>query len=181
MCPLTRRQPIFLYLDQHYILSNTIYYQTLWCCQSDFNFVLLNADEVNALLLWIFSVFKATFFLLICKLSSHSLLLHFIFILFYFFYLFTFCFLGLHPQHMEIPRPGVKSELQLLAYATATATWNPSWVWDLHHSSWQHCSLNPLSKARDQSHILMDTSRICFCCTTMGTPYCILYVKMIFT
>ena len=29
-------------------------------------------------------------------------------------------FLGAHPQHMELPRLGVKSELQLLAYTTAT-------------------------------------------------------------
>ena len=32
------------------------------------------------------------------------------------------CFLGLHPQHMEVPRLGVQLELQLLAYATATTT-----------------------------------------------------------
>ena len=36
---------------------------------------------------------------------------------------FLFCFLGLHPCHMEVPRLGVKSELQLSAYTTATATW----------------------------------------------------------
>jgi len=30
-------------------------------------------------------------------------------------------FLGPHPQHMEVPRLGVESELQLTAYATATA------------------------------------------------------------
>ena len=38
--------------------------------------------------------------------------------------LFTFFFLvisGLHPRHMEFPRLGVKLELQLLAYTTATA------------------------------------------------------------
>ena len=36
-----------------------------------------------------------------------------------FIYLFIyFCFLGLHPQHMEVPRLGVNSELQPLAYAT---------------------------------------------------------------
>ena len=34
---------------------------------------------------------------------------------------FIFCFLGLHLWHMEVPRLGVKLELQLLAYATATA------------------------------------------------------------
>ena len=28
----------------------------------------------------------------------------------------------------------------------------------------------PLSETRDQTHILMDTSRIPFCCTTTGTP-----------
>ena len=36
--------------------------------------------------------------------------------------LFFFVFLGPHLQHMEVPRLGVKSELQLLAYTSATAT-----------------------------------------------------------
>ena len=34
-------------------------------------------------------------------------------------------FYGLHRQHMEVPRLGVESELQLPAYATATATPDP--------------------------------------------------------
>ena len=34
---------------------------------------------------------------------------------------FFLVFLGQHPQHMEIPRLGVESELQLPAYTTATA------------------------------------------------------------
>ena len=73
----------------------------------------------------------------------------------------VFCFLGLQLQHMEIPRLGVKSELQLPAYTTVTKTWDLSRVCDLHHSSWQHGILNPLSKARDQTHVLMDASRVC--------------------
>ena len=38
-------------------------------------------------------------------------------------YLFIIAFFwgGLHLQHMKVPRLGVQSELQLLAYATATA------------------------------------------------------------
>ena len=36
--------------------------------------------------------------------------------------IYLFIFLGLHPQHMEVPRLGVESELQLLSYTTATAT-----------------------------------------------------------
>ena len=39
---------------------------------------------------------------------------------------------------MEVPRLGVPLELQLPAYTTATATQDPSHVWDLHHSSQQH-------------------------------------------
>ena len=45
---------------------------------------------------------------------------------------------------MEVPRLGVKSELQLLAYTTAIATPDPSCVCDLHHSSWQHLIPDPL-------------------------------------
>ena len=71
---------------------------------------------------------------------------------------------------MEVPRLGVELELQLLAYATATATLDPSHVCDLHHSSQQPRILNPLSKARDQNHILMDASQVHFHCATMGTP-----------
>ena len=50
---------------------------------------------------------------------------------------------------MEVPRLGIQLELQLLAYTTATATWDLSLVCDLHHSSQQHWILNPLSEARD--------------------------------
>ena len=50
-------------------------------------------------------------------------------------FIYLFCFLGLHPQHMEVPRLGAESDLQLLAYATATATQDLSYICKLHHSS----------------------------------------------
>ena len=62
---------------------------------------------------------------------------------------FFFFFLGPHLWYMEVPRLGVESELQLLAYTTATATWDPSRICDPHHSSQQRWILNPLSEARD--------------------------------
>ena len=65
------------------------------------------------------------------------------------FFFFFFFFLGLYLWHMEIPRLGVELELQLLAYTTAMAMPDPSHVCDLHHSSWQHQILNPLSEAGD--------------------------------
>ena len=59
---------------------------------------------------------------------------------------------------MEVPRLGVESELRLLAYATATATWDPSHICDVYHSSRQRWIPDPLSKARDGTRILMDPS-----------------------
>jgi len=79
---------------------------------------------------------------------------------------------------MEVPRLGVTLELQLPAYATATAVSDPSFICNLHHRSQQHWILNPLSKATDQTHIIMDISRIHFHYTTMGTP---VIVSVLFT
>ena len=83
---------------------------------------------------------------------------------------FVFVSLGPHLWHVEIPRLGVKSVLQLPAYTTATAMRDPSRICDLHHSSRQHWILNPLSKARDWTCILMYTSQIHFHWATIGTP-----------
>ena len=68
-----------------------------------------------------------------------------------------FVFLWLYLQHMEVPRLGVKSELQLPAYATATAMPDPSCICNPHCSLCQRQILNPLSEVRDQTCILMNT------------------------
>ena len=70
------------------------------------------------------------------------------FILFYFIY-----FLGAHPWHMEVSSLGVESRLQVLAYTTATATWDPSRICVLHHSQgnartlshWARSGIEPAS------------------------------------
>ena len=90
----------------------------------------------------------------------------------YLFIFYFFVFLGPHHRHMEVPRLGVKSELQLPAYTTAAATAMPdrNRVCNLHHSSWQHQIRNQLIEARDRTRNLMVPSRIRFHCATMGTP-----------
>ena len=65
-----------------------------------------------------------------------------------------FFFVRLHSWHMEVPRLGVKLELQLLAYATATAMPDPSCIWDIHCSSQQWWNLSPLRGPGNQTHIL---------------------------
>ena len=85
-------------------------------------------------------------------------------------YFLFFCFLEPHPWHMEVPRPGVESELQLPTYTTATATPDRGLVCDLHHSSWQRWILNLLSEARNGTRNLMVPSWMCFHCATSGTP-----------
>ena len=64
--------------------------------------------------------------------------------------------LWMYLQHMEVPRLGVKLELLLLGIATL----DQGHVCNLYHTLWQHWILNPLREARDQTHILMDTSQV---------------------
>ena len=76
-----------------------------------------------------------------------------------FFLSFSFFFFGAAPTaHGSSQARGVESELQQPACTTATATRDLSHICDLHHSSQPHQILNPLNVARDQTHILMDTS-----------------------
>ena len=71
---------------------------------------------------------------------------------------------------MGVPRIGIESEVQLLVTATAMAMQDLSGICKLHSS--QQCRvLHPLSEARDRTHDLMVTSRICFPCATTGTPF----------
>jgi len=76
------------------------------------------------------------------------------------FFIFYFVFLGPHQWHVQVPRLGVKSGVQLLAYTTATATSDLRHICDLCHNSQQRWIFNPLSEARDQTLILMDTGQI---------------------
>ena len=77
----------------------------------------------------------------------------------YLFLVFLWPFL----RHMEVPRLGVKSEPEPLAYTTATAAQDLSCFCYLHHSSQRHWILNPLSEARDWTCVFMDASQISFC------------------
>ena len=82
--------------------------------------------------------------------------------------------LGPHPLHVEVPRLGVKWELQLQAYATSTAMPDLSHVFNLHHRSQQRRILNPPGEARNQTCILMNASQIRFRWATTGTPVSII-------
>ena len=82
--------------------------------------------------------------------------------IFFFFLPSSFFLFRAAPWHVEVPRLGVESELQLLAYTTPKATPDPSCICGVYHSSGQHQILNLLNEARGQTHILMDTSWVCF-------------------
>ena len=56
------------------------------------------------------------------------------------FVLFCFCLLGLHLHHMQVPRLGVESEIQLLSYTTTMR--DVSHVCGLPHSSQKHQIFN---------------------------------------
>ena len=85
---------------------------------------------------------------------------HFYFYFFIYFILKNFLSLTCFLRHMEVPRLGVESELELPAYTRATTMRDPSHISDLYHSSRQYRILNPWSKARDRTRNLMVPSRI---------------------
>ena len=80
------------------------------------------------------------------------------------------CFFRATPRRIEVPRLVVESELQLLVYATTTATWDPRCICSLYQSFRQCWILNPLIEARGGSCVLMDTSQIRFLWAMMGIP-----------
>ena len=86
------------------------------------------------------------------------------------FFFFFFWLFSVAPEAYGGSQDGVKWELQLLAYTTATATPDPSCFCNLHHSSPQHEILNPLSEARDWTCNPMLPSWIYFHWAMMGTP-----------
>ena len=71
-------------------------------------------------------------------------------------FFFFFLLLRATPAAYDGSLATAQSELQMLAKAMP----DPSRVCILHHSSQQHQILNPLSKARGQTHVLMDTSQV---------------------
>ena len=103
--------------------------------------------------------------------SAFSFVLALIFLLllffFFFFFFFNFCLFRATPAAHG--RSQARGQIGAAACATATATADLRCVCDLHHSSLQHWILNPLSGARDQTYIFMDTSQVRYCWSTIGT------------
>ena len=81
----------------------------------------------------------------------HNSEIIYLFIYLFILFIYLFCFLCLNLQYMEVPQAGVKLELQL------------SHVCDLDHNSQQCWILNLLSVDRDQTYLLMNTSRARYC------------------
>ena len=63
-----------------------------------------------------------------CNLNKNSWVFFGFFFGFFLGFLGLFVFLGPHLRHMEVPRLGNESELQLSAYITATTTQDPSYI-----------------------------------------------------
>jgi len=77
---------------------------------------------------------------------------------------------------MEVPRQGIKLELQPPAAATAcaTATCDRSRICDLRHSSWRHRILNPLSEDTSSWIMVGFVTRW----TTTGSPTALNFVQV---
>ena len=92
-----------------------------------------------------------------------------------------FSFLWLHLQHMEVPRLGVKSELQLPAYATVKAmeTQVQSGICNLHHSC-DTSSLTHWLRPGNQTQIHLHTSWILNPLSHNGNPLNKFFLQLLF-
>ena len=93
-------------------------------------------------------------------------------------YVISYCppfFGGPHLQHMEVPRLGVESELQLPAYTTA---WDPSPVCNVHHSSQQCRILNLLVRPGIEPTSSWILVGFVSCWAMKGTPLIALFLKI---
>ena len=99
----------------------------------------------------------------VAQLETQVSLPHVVNFLFVFVFVFVHLFLGAPPSAYGGSQARGPIGAAAAAYARAIATPDLSHVCDLHHSTHQRQIPDPLNEARDQTHILMDTSRICFC------------------
>ena len=82
-------------------------------------------------------------------------------------FFFVLCLFRASPMAYGCSQARGRIRVVAAGHATATATATATAMQDLihvlylHHSSGQCQIVNPLSKARDQTHVLMDTSQVC--------------------
>ena len=84
---------------------------------------------------------------------------------------FFFCFSGLHLRPMKVPR--LRGPIGATAAGLCHSQSNSGskqHLWATPQLTQQHQIPNPLSEARDQTCMLMETSQIHFCYSVMGTP-----------
>ena len=87
-------------------------------------------------------------------------------------------FLGLHLRHIDVPRLGVESELKLRTRSQPQAKTS-----ELHLGTMSQLSgrqlwiLNPLSEAREQTHILVDTCWVLNLLSHNGNSNSVIYFK----
>ena len=92
-----------------------------------------------------------------------------IFFIFLFFYFF--CLYRAAPAAHGSSQAELYWNWSCRPYSTATAMPDPSHLFNLHHIARQGWILNPLSEARDQTHILMDTHWVCKRWAITGPQY----------
>ena len=79
-----------------------------------------------------------------------------------FFFFFFFLLFKAAPEACESSQATGQIEATAADLLADTATLDPRHICDLHHGSQQPWILKQLSKAQDQTRVLMDTSRACY-------------------
>ena len=90
-----------------------------------------------------------------------------------------FCFKAAHAGYGSSQARGGIGAIAAGLY-TATTRWDPSHDCDLYHRSRQHWILNPLSKAKDGTHIFMDISQVLNSLSHNGNSFPVFFIGLWF-
>ena len=156
----------WFYIYNIHIYEIYIYIKSLNFLYMEYVYSIYNYKYIFYVFLYIY---RENIYRILVKGFPQSSYLPFLFFLFFF-------FLGWLLGHMEIPRLGIQSELQLPAYTTVTATWDLSCVCSLHCSLWQHRILNPVSEPGMEPSSSWILVRFVTHWATKGTPSVYLFL-----
>ena len=102
----------------------------------------LISSLISSVIHWLFSTMLFSFYMFV------FFAFFFLLLIFLSFFWGGVFFLGPHLWHVEVPKLGVNRAVAA-SLCHSHSMPDPSFIWDLYHSSWQCWILNTLSKARD--------------------------------
>ena len=134
----------FIYISDWHSICHILELMLYWLCKNNLECFLLKCSE---------SMYVASIYQIFGDLEfpCETIWAWYLFVWIVFFFLFLF---RTTPTAHRGSQARGRNRASVAGLHTSAAIWDPSIVFDLHHTSQQHQIFNALSEARDGSHIL---------------------------